>query len=76
MFKKAALAFILGALCAVAPFACSEPSPKMRELERTHLFSGKVALQRVLDVDLGVVCYVMGNSISCLQVSKIPDEEE
>lgn len=57
--------------------ACSsEPTPKMRELERTHLFSGKVALQRVLDVDLGVVCYVMGNSISCLQISKIPDEEE
>lgn len=58
--------------------ACSsEPTPKMRELERTHLFSGKeLSLQRVLDVDLGVVCYVLGGSISCLQISKIPEEGE
>lgn len=58
--------------------ACSsEPTPKMRELERTHLFSDReLVVHRVLDVDLGVACYVYGGSISCLQISKIPDEEE
>lgn len=54
-----------------------EASPKMRELERTHLFSDKeLVVHRVLDVDLGVACYVYGGSISCLQISKIPGEEE
>ena len=63
----------LALLCACA----SEPNPKMRELERTHLFSGKeISVHRILDVDLGVVCYTTGSALSCLQVSAIAEEEE